>query len=128
MSWPLASARRLHARVAKQPHSSAKLADKGSLMDVRDRALDVSLTKFGIGQPVPRSEDPRLLRGQGRYTDDIKLPGQAYAVIVRSRHAHGIIRGIDAEPARAMPGVLGINTSADLLTAGSGTLTCIIPP
>jgi carbon-monoxide dehydrogenase large subunit len=43
------------------------------------------LTKFGIGQPVPRNEDPTLLRGEGRYTDDLNLSGQAYAVIVRSR-------------------------------------------
>jgi len=96
-------------------------------MDARDGSRDAGLLKFGIGQPVPRSEDPRLLRGQGRYTDDIKLAGQAYAVIVRSRHAHGIIRGIAAEEARAMPGVLGVYTGADLDAAGFGTLTCMLP-
>jgi carbon-monoxide dehydrogenase large subunit len=96
-------------------------------MDARDASLDVSLTKFGIGQPVPRSEDPRLLRGEGRYTDDIKLPGQAYAVIVRSRHAHGIIRGIATAAARAMPGVLGVYTGGDLDAAGFGTFTCMMP-
>ena len=53
--------------------------------------------KFGIGQPVRRTEDPMLVRGEGRYTDDIKLPGQAYAVMVRSRIAHGIIKGIDTD-------------------------------
>ena len=68
----------------------------------------IALTKFGIGQPVPRNEDPMLLRGQGRYTDDLNLPGQAYAVIVRSRYAHGVVNGIDTEEAAAMPGVLGI--------------------
>src|SRR5215469_13795596 len=47
--------------------------------------------KFAIGQPVPRSEDPVLLRGEGHYADDISLPGQAYAVMVRSHIAHGII-------------------------------------
>jgi carbon-monoxide dehydrogenase large subunit len=72
------------------------------------------LTKFGIGQPVPRSEDPKLLRGAGRYSDDINLPGQAYAVMVRSRVAHGTIRGIDSTDARELPGVLGIYTAADL--------------
>ncbi len=96
-------------------------------MDARDASLDISLTKFGIGQPVTRSEDPRLLRGEGCYTDDIKLPGQAYAVIVRSRHAHGIIRGIATAAARAMPGVLGVYTGADLDAAGFGTFTCMMP-
>ena len=51
-----------------------------------------------------------LLKGQGRYTDDINLPGQAYAVIVRSRVAHGILRKVDTSEARAMPGVLGVYT------------------
>ena len=51
----------------------------------------VSLMKFGIGQPVPRQEDPTLLKGQGRYSDDIRLPNTAHAVIVRSQVAHGIL-------------------------------------
>src|SRR5215467_1763707 len=51
---------------------------------------ELALTKFGVGQPVPRMEDPTLLRGQGRYTDDQNLAGQAYAVMVRSRIAHDI--------------------------------------
>jgi len=70
--------------------------------------------KFGIGEPVLRSEDPKLVRGEGTYTDDIKLPGQAYCAIVRSTQAHGIIRGIDTAAARAMPGVLAVYTGADL--------------
>src|SRR5882757_9915773 len=65
----------------------------------------LALTKFGIGQPVPRNEDPMLVRGQGRYTDDLNLPGQAYAVIVQSRYAHDIINAIDTIEARAMPGM-----------------------
>ena len=69
---------------------------------------ELALMKFGVGQPVPRMEDPTLLRGQGRYTDDINLPGQAYAVMVRSRIAHGILKGIDTAAARAMPGVLAV--------------------
>ena len=48
--------------------------------------------RFAVGQPVPRSEDPVLLRGEGRYSDDVSLPGQAYAVMVRSRNGHGVIR------------------------------------
>ena len=95
-------------------------------MDIRDNSHDWALTKFGIGQPVPRTEDPRLLRGQGRYTDDINLPGQAYAVMVRSRYAHGTIRKIDVSEARGMPGVLAIYTGADLDAAGYGTFKCVM--
>ena len=87
-----------------------------------DTAL--ALMKFGVGQPVPRKEDPTLLRGEGRYTDDINLPGQAYAVMVRSRIAHGVLKGIDATAARAMPGVLAILTDTDLEAAGFGPLKC----
>ena len=55
----------------------------------------IALQKFGVGQPVRRKEDDTLVRGKGKYTDDFNLPGQAYAWIVRSSHAHGVIRGID---------------------------------
>ncbi|MCD6043974.1 MAG: carbon monoxide dehydrogenase, partial [Burkholderiales bacterium] len=48
-----------------------------------------------IGQPVRRTEDPTLLRGEGRYTDDLNEPGQAYAYIVRSPYAHGLLKGIN---------------------------------
>src|SRR5258708_6043996 len=95
-------------------------------MDVRDTSHDWALTKFGIGQPVPRTEDPRLLRGQGRYTDDISLPGQAYAVMVRSRYAHGVIRKIDASEAQGLPGVIAVYTGADLDAAGYGTFKCVM--
>src|SRR5436305_3827747 len=78
--------------------------------------------RYAIGQPVPRSEDPVLLRGEGRYSDDVSLPGQAYAAIVRSHYAHGIIRGIDTAAARAMPGVLAVYTAADLAAGGIGPL------
>jgi carbon-monoxide dehydrogenase large subunit len=94
---------------------------------MRDESdTDLALMKFGIGQPVPRSEDPKLLRGEGRYTDDINLPGQAYAVMVRSRHAHALIRGIDTTAARSLLGVLGVYTIADLDAAGFGPLKCPI--
>jgi carbon-monoxide dehydrogenase large subunit len=89
---------------------------------MNETSVDWSLQKFGIGQPVPRTEDPHLVRGGGRYTDDVNLPGQAYAAIVRSRHAHGVIRSIDLAPARALPGVLGVYAAADL--AAYGTLKC----
>jgi carbon-monoxide dehydrogenase large subunit len=81
--------------------------------------------KFGIGQSVPRQEDPVLLKGQGRYTDDLARPGQVYAVMVRSPYAHGVIKGIDTTAARAMPSVLGVYTAADL--AGYGTMGCALP-
>src|SRR3984885_10383744 len=80
--------------------------------------------KFAVGQSVPRVEDPQLLRGKGRYTDDVSLPGQAYMVMVRSSVAHGTIRGIDMAAAQKMPGVLGVYSSAEL--KGYGTLKCIV--
>jgi aerobic carbon-monoxide dehydrogenase large subunit len=88
-------------------------------------AEQLALQKFAVGQSVPRKEDPMLLRGKGQYTDDVSLPGQAYAVIVRSQNAHGVIRGIDTEAARKMPGVLGVYTAADL--QGYGPLKCVVP-
>lgn len=94
---------------------------------MNDQANEWAVQKFAVGQPVPRTEDPRLLRGEGRYTDDVDLPGQAYAVMIRSRHAHGVIRGIDIDAARSMPGVIGVYTGADLAAAGFGTLNCIVP-
>ncbi len=78
--------------------------------------------QFGIGQPVTRFEDPRLLRGQGRYVNDINLPGQAYLVFVRSPHAHAAIGAMDTSAALAAPGVIGIYTSADLARDGLGTI------
>ena len=90
-------------------------------------ADNLNLMKFGIGQPVPRQEDPTLLRGQGRYTDDVNLPDQAYAVMVRSQVAHGVLKGIDTAEARTMPGVLGVWTGTDLNQAGYGPLKTLIP-
>jgi aerobic carbon-monoxide dehydrogenase large subunit len=88
-------------------------------------ANDLNLMKFGIGQPVPRQEDPTLLRGEGRYTDDMSLPNQAWCVMVRSQVAHGAIKGIDTAEAKTMPGVLGVWTGADL--AAYGPLKTLIP-
>jgi carbon-monoxide dehydrogenase large subunit len=86
-----------------------------------DMLLDHN-ARFAIGQPVSRKEDPVLLRGEGRYTDDLSLPGQAYGVIVRSRHAHGALLGIEVAEARGMPGVLGVYTADDLEAAGIGPM------
>jgi carbon-monoxide dehydrogenase large subunit len=94
-------------------------------MDDRATETALSLTKFGVGQPVRRSEDPKLVRGEGCYTDDLSRAGQAYAVMVRSRDAHGTIRSIDTAAAKAMPGVLAVCTAADL--SAYGPLKCNLP-
>jgi CO/xanthine dehydrogenase Mo-binding subunit len=77
-------------------------------------------TKFGIDQPVRRFEDSRLLTGRGRFQDDVALPGQTYAVFVRSPHAHARIDGIDTSAARAAPGVLAVYTGQDYAADGLG--------
>src|SRR5947208_6284337 len=94
-------------------------------MDDRTTETSLSLTKFSVGQPVRRSEDPKLVRGEGRYTDDLSRPDQAYAVIVRSREPHGVIRSIETAAAKAMPGVLAVYTAADL--SEYGPLKCNLP-
>ncbi len=67
-----------------------------------------------LGAHVKRLEDPRLLAGQGRFLDDITLPGLLHAAFVRSAHAHAIVRAVDAEPARGVPGVVLALTGRDL--------------
>src|SRR5258707_13690933 len=99
---------------------------KGVIVSERIAAPDPGLMKFGIGQPVSRKEDPKLLRGEGSYADDVNLVGQAYAVMVRSRHAHGMIGAIDVAAARDMPGVLAIYTAADLAASWLGPLKCAV--
>lgn len=78
--------------------------------------------EFAIGQGVPRFEDPRLIRGGGRYIDDVVLPGTAYAVLLRSPHAHARIRALDAAKAKAAPGVLAVLTGADWAASGFADL------
>jgi carbon-monoxide dehydrogenase large subunit len=78
----------------------------------------------GIGASVRRKEDQRFITGKGQYTDDINRPGQAYAVFVRSPHAHANIRGIDTSAALAMPGVIAVLTGADLEADKVGGLIC----
>jgi carbon-monoxide dehydrogenase large subunit len=75
-----------------------------------------------IGQPIPRIEDPRLLRGHGRYSDDVTLPRQTHARLVRSPHAHAAVRGIDVTGAQAAPGVVAVLTGVELEKDGVGTL------
>ncbi len=102
---------------SKTPRPTASLA--------RDNAI--ALQKHAIGQPVRRKEDDTLVRGKGRYTDDFNLPGQAHAWMVRSSHAHGVIRSIDASAARNMPGVLGVYVGRDLVEAGYTPIRCGLP-
>jgi carbon-monoxide dehydrogenase large subunit len=82
----------------------------------------VTVETFAVGQSVRRVEDPRLLQGLGRYSDDVSLPRQASAVVVRSPHAHACIRALDAAAARTAPGVLAVLAGADLAADGLGNL------
>jgi aerobic carbon-monoxide dehydrogenase large subunit len=78
--------------------------------------------EFALGQPVPRFEDPRLLRGGGRYVDDMVLPRMVFGHVLRSPHAHARIRVIDTAKAKAAPGVLLVLTGADWQASGWGDL------
>jgi carbon-monoxide dehydrogenase large subunit len=86
--------------------------------------MNTQALRFGSSGETLRSEDPPLVTGQGRFTDDLNVPGQAHAVFVRASVAHAIIRGVDVSAAKAAPGVLGVFTGADLAAAGLGP----IPP
>ena len=88
----------------------------------KDPGLDT--LRFGSGHTVRRIEDPTLVSGRGRYTDDLTREGLAHLVMVRSPHAHARLLTVDTEPARAMPGVLAVYTGADLVAAG-GTVVNI---
>ena len=81
------------------------------------RPIESILLK-AIGKPVRRNEDARLVTGKGRFTDDFAVPGQTYAVMVRSPHPHARIRGVDKSAALAMPGVVGVFDGRDVLTDG----------
>src|ERR1700680_4791916 len=72
----------------------------------------------GFGHSVRRKEDPRFIRGQGNYIDDIKLPGMLYMDIVRSPYAHATIKSIDTSEALKAPGVVAVITGKDLEAAG----------
>ncbi len=85
------------------------------------------MQKFGIGQPVPRVEDPRFITGRGRYVDDFELPHQCYAVQIMSPHAHARIKSIDTAKAKAADGVLAVLTGADLKADNIGPLAPPMP-
>jgi carbon-monoxide dehydrogenase large subunit len=80
--------------------------------------------EFGIGQSVTRLEDPRLLTGRGNFLDDVTLHGQCWGWVLRSPHAHAVIRSIDTAKAKAAPGVLEVLTGTDWMAEGYGTLPC----
>jgi aerobic carbon-monoxide dehydrogenase large subunit len=83
------------------------------------------MKQFGIGQPVRRVEDRRFITGRGSYLDDLSLPRQAFAYMLRSPHAHARIRGIDIAAAIGAPGVLAVYTGEDLARDGIGTIPCL---
>jgi aerobic carbon-monoxide dehydrogenase large subunit len=83
--------------------------------------------KFALGQAVPRTEDPRLLTGRGRYTDDFVLPRLAHAHVLRSPHAHARILDIDIRAAQQLPGVLAVLTGADWAAESFGAPAPVIP-
>src|SRR5918994_1793779 len=82
------------------------------------------MNERAIGASIRRKEDERFLTGAGRYTDDIVLPRQAYASILRSPHAHARITSIDVAPAQQMEGVLAVFTGADVAADKLGGLPC----
>src|SRR5262249_29052300 len=86
------------------------------------------MAKFGIGQAVRRVEDQRFVTGQGRYVDDMTLPGQCYGVTVLSPHAHARIKRIDVTKAKAAPGVLLVLTGADAQADHVGAFTAHLMP
>src|SRR6266481_5581903 len=92
------------------------------MTDLEEKTRPAEATFRAIGKPIVRKEDARLITGRGRFSDDFSLAGQAYAVMVRSPHPHGRIRGIDAARAKAMPGVLGVFSGADCLADKLGPI------
>jgi carbon-monoxide dehydrogenase large subunit len=83
--------------------------------------------RFGLGQPIRRKEDERLLTGKGGYTDDFDLPRQAWGAVVRSPHAHARIVSLDASAARAAPGVIEVLTAREVAADAVRPLRCAAP-
>src|ERR1035437_3571813 len=125
---PPAAARRIspassRAKPSAGPASSSPWTRRKKRKLPRRRVMNKPEIGFRfIGQPMPRHEDARLLIGAGRFTDDFDFPGQTYAAMVRSPHAHARIVAIDKSRARALPGVLGVFTSADCQADNLGAI------
>src|ERR1044072_5778733 len=86
------------------------------------QAEEFGVGEFAVGQSVTRFEDPRLLKGGGRYVDDLVLPRMAFGYVLRSPHAHARIRSIDTTRASDAPGVLLVLTGSDWKGSGWGDL------
>jgi len=85
------------------------------------------MAKFALGQAVSRAEDLILVKGAGRYADDVRLPNEAYAFVLRSPHAHAALRRLDVSAARRAPGVLAVLAGVDARADGLGDIPCMIP-
>src|SRR5215510_5772697 len=95
---------------------------EGSRQTDADLGGNMAARIFGSG--IKRREDPRLITGHGKYTDDFVLPGMAHMAVVRSPYAHAKIRAIRTKKAAGMPGVLGVFTGKDMADAGFGSIPC----
>src|SRR5258708_17618923 len=91
----------------------------------REASVHAPARGDGIGASVLRVEDPRLLRGAGRYVSDIDLPGQLHCVLVRSPHAHARIRGIDIAKSAISPGVAAVFSVVDMAADGIRSMRCL---
>src|SRR2546426_3807902 len=109
-------------RVVSQFACSHRYGTVPDELGVRGRGM-----KFGIGQPMRRHEDLRLITGRGCYTDDVILPRMTHAFVLRSPVAHAHIKRIDAAAARRMPGVLFVATGEDVRADGLGNVPCMVP-
>src|SRR5207302_299355 len=83
--------------------------------------------KFGVGQPVKRTEDIRFVTGQGQYTDDLHFERETHAAFLRSPHAHARITSIDISAAKSAPGVVEVLTQADVEAHGARPMPCVAP-
>src|ERR1041385_2547492 len=83
--------------------------------------------KFGIGQSVRRTEDSRLVTGQGQYTEDLHFEREGHVNFLRSPYAHARITAIDTSAAEAAPGVIGVLTWRDVEAAGAIPMPCMAP-
>src|SRR5262245_46088841 len=119
------AATRRFARVGMGPCATNACAAPRSPQYAGIRTAREGSMQFGMGQAVVRKEDLRLLTGGGRYLDDINLPGQAHAAILRSPHAHARIRSVDSAAARKSPGVIAVFTGADVAADGVAPMPCL---
>jgi carbon-monoxide dehydrogenase large subunit len=83
--------------------------------------------KFGVGQSVKRTEDLRLITGQGQYTDDLHFPNETHAAFLRSQHGHAKIVSLDVSAAKKSPGVVDVMTQADADAIGAQPMPCVAP-